>query len=1036
MSLYTDLLELFTPYANAIKSKADASSVYTKQQVDDAIDAITIPVDDTLSQTGEAADAKAVGDALSELNGSLDDLKSVNQRQGNIYDPTTAKDNIAVFSTDGAEHQSQGNCCSDFIDVSEYDSVELYKTTVICFYNSSKAKVSGQVLDTREEPVTIEVPEGAMYARFSTKMEQKETAYIGDGSRVLDRVRGKSISILFVGNSLTHDSVSYVPYILKTLFPDIGFDIHIFFNGGTTLATQYTRFVNDTPAANYSICKNDYAWKTYGNTHTMRYILETYKFDVVCMQDYFTFRSTFTVEDLEGWNNCQTFIEEHYTGGNPLKFVTLMPAPVRDNWTSQEHPTTAVVYAATVAAMKLIMKNTVAEAVIPCGYGIYKAMGTSLDQLGDMGHLSHDALHAQEGIPCLLQAYIVVLWILGVMEQHKSIYASPIRMTTAIYDTLNVPGSNVGTGVITGTDAENELVQEIAVQSYKEFTIPFDDSGVNIDNCVRYDIEQDKSDLSKSKACKNIGAVSKADINIQRDNLFDASTIISDTVVYPSSGNTATRAGWFASDFVDIGGLIYVDIYTNSNPDPSYYDSSKTYVKRATLVEAKNGVKYSYVIDRTGVKYIRFNGTLGKESNVIVTRREFTLENLMAVETDSYITPEKYGAVGDGITDDSAAFELAMRDGRAIHLGKKTYKANIYIQRDNVKIIGQGMESVIIPADTTKPVIKINSDSSETTADIIRRAELQDFKIYGNGSVVGIYMRCCQYCFITRVAIDKCYVEAIRLRGVFDSRIQDVSITVCGNVGFGGSDDGLGNYAITVDRITGMNTNAVAFLGMRIEQTPRCLKLRQTQQLMFTDCKFETHTTAYASDYTLAPINAEGTVKGVIFTNCVMTNSGLLSDQETELLSNGNPFVYTNISDITADGDEGYVLFSACQFRSQKTCKYFIGNYLHFIGCTFNRCAGNVGGNTLKKFSSLINCNIALKNSVKTLNIEGEQVIVDNVRINVGSDDSNTSVIEVNQTATRGKVSVIYNGSNRDNLATGTFNIPVEFVGLRKYEAS
>lgn len=76
MSLYTDLLELFTPYANAIKSKADASSVYTKQQVDDAIDAITIPVDYTLTHDGEAADAKTVGDALDELNESLDDVRA------------------------------------------------------------------------------------------------------------------------------------------------------------------------------------------------------------------------------------------------------------------------------------------------------------------------------------------------------------------------------------------------------------------------------------------------------------------------------------------------------------------------------------------------------------------------------------------------------------------------------------------------------------------------------------------------------------------------------------------------------------------------------------------------------------------------------------------------------------------------------------------------------------------------------------------------------------------------------------------------
>ena len=41
-------------------------------------------------------------------------------------------------------------------------------------------------------------------------------------------------------------------------------------------------------------------------------------------------------------------------------------------------------------------------------------------------------------------------------------------MTTEIYNTLNVPGPNLGSGVITGTVAQNLLAQEVAINAYKE----------------------------------------------------------------------------------------------------------------------------------------------------------------------------------------------------------------------------------------------------------------------------------------------------------------------------------------------------------------------------------------------------------------------------------------------------------------------------------------------------------------------------------------------------------------------------------------
>jgi hypothetical protein len=51
---------------------------------------------------------------------------------------------------------------------------------------------------------------------------------------------------------------------------------------------------------------------------------------------------------------------------------------------------------------------------------------------------------------------------------NKSIYGHPFRITTDIYKKISVPGANLGSGVVTGTDAQYLLAQEIAIKAYKE----------------------------------------------------------------------------------------------------------------------------------------------------------------------------------------------------------------------------------------------------------------------------------------------------------------------------------------------------------------------------------------------------------------------------------------------------------------------------------------------------------------------------------------------------------------------------------------
>ena len=41
-------------------------------------------------------------------------------------------------------------------------------------------------------------------------------------------------------------------------------------------------------------------------------------------------------------------------------------------------------------------------------------------------------------------------------------------MTTDIYNSIRVPGANLGSGVVTGTEAQYSLAQDIAIEAYEE----------------------------------------------------------------------------------------------------------------------------------------------------------------------------------------------------------------------------------------------------------------------------------------------------------------------------------------------------------------------------------------------------------------------------------------------------------------------------------------------------------------------------------------------------------------------------------------
>ena len=270
-----------------------------------------------------------------------------------------------------------------------------------------------------------------------------------------------TISILFVGNSLTQDGIAYLPYMLKNYYPDVDFKIYMWYNGGYTLGNQYSDFTNSGTAEIFSVAENSESWSNFKKSKTMADVLATYKFDIVCMQEYFNYKTSYT--DCTDWNNCRAYILNNYKGGNTLKFMSLLHAPLRKDGVDVD-----AVYNRTKEGNALILKTTVSEDLIPFGIAVRKALDTDLNTLGDKGKLTPDGTHTQEGLPCLLQTYVALEWLFDKLGMDATVKGNTMRMTTEIYNKISVPGANLGSGVVQGTDAQYTLAQDIAIQAYEE----------------------------------------------------------------------------------------------------------------------------------------------------------------------------------------------------------------------------------------------------------------------------------------------------------------------------------------------------------------------------------------------------------------------------------------------------------------------------------------------------------------------------------------------------------------------------------------
>jgi hypothetical protein len=124
-----------------------------------------------------------------------------------------------------------------------------------------------------------------------------------------------------------------------------------------------------------------------------------------------------------------------------------------------------------MACTDSVMTQTEIDYLFPCGTAIQNARTTELDKLGRYHHLTYDGMHMQEGIPCVIEAYVVTQVLLNMLGIDVSIDDDLVNITEDWLQQNSIP--QLGGQPVGMTPAYRELAKycaKMAIKSPMEIT--------------------------------------------------------------------------------------------------------------------------------------------------------------------------------------------------------------------------------------------------------------------------------------------------------------------------------------------------------------------------------------------------------------------------------------------------------------------------------------------------------------------------------------------------------------------------------------
>lgn len=281
---------------------------------------------------------------------------------------------------------------------------------------------------------------------------------------------GKEVKALFISNSFGRDAVMYAPSLLE----EMGASRIVFgvlYVGGSTLSGHWTRAVNgDSPYAFDRYDTKNGFWETTGNNqYSLEQGLKAEDWDIVVFNQQSASSSSYSTYQPY-LNNLVNFVNDKVTKPVKIGFLQIPSKP--DNSTTGAAAwgstlTSDAFFAGQVSAYEQIEENSAVELFIPCGTAIQNARKSGLSAVGAGGNLVYsDMLHLQEGLPCLIEAYVTAMVFAKEMGLPTSVIGSKIRPTQEwIIEKNVIERHGTSTGV---TEANVLIAQKCAVSAVKK----------------------------------------------------------------------------------------------------------------------------------------------------------------------------------------------------------------------------------------------------------------------------------------------------------------------------------------------------------------------------------------------------------------------------------------------------------------------------------------------------------------------------------------------------------------------------------------
>lgn len=300
-----------------------------------------------------------------------------------------------------------------------------------------------------------------------------------DDDIVVDPIRPKNpdddkkeLRVLIFGDSFSRDAFSYVPGVIEDLCPDLNVDMEILYLGGKSLKYHWDYLSNDKDLFTLDVYTS-YAGKWNSIPYTLgEEVVTAQDWDLIILQEG---SNTARNSDLtQSHVNC---ISGYIRDRQPTAKFAFMLSPAKpDGSPALGEYSSDDVWMMYVNTSQLLLMNEEVDYIIPCGTAIQNARQTSVDQYGKFGHLSYDGNHLQEGLPCLIEAYVGAQFLFHLFDINASIENSSLKISQQWVNNQKIPGQHGA--VIEGTDDDYIICKRSALLAL--------DNPFNISNPIWY----------------------------------------------------------------------------------------------------------------------------------------------------------------------------------------------------------------------------------------------------------------------------------------------------------------------------------------------------------------------------------------------------------------------------------------------------------------------------------------------------------------------------------------------------------------------